>query len=160
MGSSLYRELERLPAMDAQKLRSRYRQVFGEDSRTTQKEQLIRRISWKLQALSKGDISEAARRRALQIAHDGELGIHLPSALVSMAPERSRSRDRRLPAPGTELTRRYRDRSVTVKVLANGFEYEDRHYTSLSAVARAATGTRWNGLAFFGLTGDPKWKRN
>jgi len=38
-----------------------------------------------------------------------------------------------------------------VKVLANGFECEGQHYDSLSAAATAATGTRWNGLVFFGL---------
>ena len=42
---------------------------------------------------------------------------------------------------------------ILVEVLAKGFQYENRHYTSLSAIAVAVTGTRWNGLAFFGLTG-------
>jgi hypothetical protein len=37
--------------------------------------------------------------------------------------------------------------------LRDGFRFENRHYSSLSAVAVAVTGTRWNGLAFFGLTG-------
>jgi hypothetical protein len=39
-----------------------------------------------------------------------------------------------------------------VEVLGEGFRYENRNYTSLSAIAVAVTGTRWNGLAFFGLT--------
>jgi hypothetical protein len=47
---------------------------------------------------------------------------------------------------------RNRDRTVLVKVLADDFEYEGRRYGSLSAVARVATGTRWSGLLFFGLT--------
>ena len=38
-----------------------------------------------------------------------------------------------------------------VKVLTDGFEHEGRHYSSLSAVAQVVTGTRWNGLVFFGL---------
>jgi hypothetical protein len=42
------------------------------------------------------------------------------------------------------LRRQYRDRTVVVKILCDGFEYEGRRYGSLSAVARAATGTRWN----------------
>jgi hypothetical protein len=50
------------------------------------------------------------------------------------------------------LRRIYRDRTVVVKILSDGFEYEGRRYGSLSAVARAVTGTRWNGLLFFGLT--------
>ena len=44
------------------------------------------------------------------------------------------------------------DRQIVVKVLGDGFEYESRRYRSLSAIAREVTGTRWNGLLFFGLT--------
>src|ERR1019366_6382809 len=154
MGAAVYREIARLPGLDAKALRQRYREVFGEEPRTTQRQQLVRRIGWKLQALSHGDISESARRRALQIAQDGEVGIHLPSAMVSIASTKRGSGDARLPVPGTELRRPYRDRVVVAKVLVDGFEYESRHYTSLSAVARAATGTRWNGWLFFRLAGD------
>jgi Protein of unknown function (DUF2924) len=57
-----------------------------------------------------------------------------------------------VPVPGTLLTRRVGDRQIVVKVLTDGFEYESRHYRSLSAIAREATGTRWNGLLFFHLT--------
>ena len=158
-GGSVYRELGRLAGMEASELRRRYQEVFGEKARATQKQQLVRRIGWKLQALAQGDISKEARRRALQIAQDSEVGIRLPSALVPIGPKTTRSGDQRLPAPGTELRRQYRDRTVIVKVLTNGFEYEGQHYTSLSAVARAATGTRWNGLLFFGLTSNESRKQ-
>ena len=61
-------------------------------------------------------------------------------------------RDYRLPQPGTLLIRRFKGREILVKVLDQGFEYESRHYRSLSAIAREATGARWNGVLFFGLT--------
>ena len=63
-----------------------------------------------------------------------------------------REQDRRLPLPGTLLTRSWKGRTILVEVLAKGFRYENRQYSSLSAIATAITGTRWNGLAFFGLT--------
>ena len=63
-----------------------------------------------------------------------------------------REPDRRLPLPGTLLSRKWKGRTLLVEVLAAGFRYENRHYSSLSAIALAVTGTRWNGLAFFGLT--------
>ena len=47
---------------------------------------------------------------------------------------------------------KWKGRTVLVEVLAEGFRYESRSYPSLSAIAVAVTGTRWNGLAFFGLT--------
>ena len=63
-----------------------------------------------------------------------------------------RPADDRLPLPGTLLSRQWKGRTLLVEVLADGFRFENRRYTSLSAIAVAITGTRWNGLAFFGLT--------
>ena len=60
-------------------------------------------------------------------------------------------RDGRLPVPGTVLTRPFENRRIVVTVLEQGFEYQSRRYRSLSAIAREVTGTRWNGLLFFGL---------
>jgi hypothetical protein len=53
--------------------------------------------------------------------------------------------------PGAVLKRDYKGQTVIVTVLANGFEYNGKVYRSLSAVARAVTGTHWNGYHFFGL---------
>ena len=55
------------------------------------------------------------------------------------------------PVVGTRLVREFQGREYTVTVLPDGFEWEGRRYKSLSAVARAITGTRWNGLTFFGV---------
>jgi len=65
---------------------------------------------------------------------------------------RSPGTDSRLPLPGALLRRKWKGRTILVEVLTKGFRYENRHYSSLSAIAVAVTGTRWNGLAFFGLT--------
>jgi hypothetical protein len=54
--------------------------------------------------------------------------------------------------PGTLLTRDYKGRTICVKVLADGFEYEGERLTSLSAVAKRVTEKHWNGYHFFGLT--------
>jgi hypothetical protein len=53
--------------------------------------------------------------------------------------------------PGTRLVKTWKETRHTVLVVKNGFEYEDRLYTSLSEVAFAITGSRWNGWVFFGL---------
>jgi hypothetical protein len=53
--------------------------------------------------------------------------------------------------PGSVLVRDWKGRSHRVSVLASGFEYEGKTYVSLSEIARAITGTRWNGPRFFGL---------
>jgi len=57
----------------------------------------------------------------------------------------------RLPLAGALLVREYKGRTIQVRVLPRGFDYEGQVYKSLSAVARAVTGTHWNGYHFFGL---------
>ena len=55
------------------------------------------------------------------------------------------------PIAGTRLIREWQGVEHTVTVLAEGYEWQGRPYRSLSAIARAITGTRWNGWVFFGL---------
>jgi len=164
MDEWIYTEIEQLRSLRIQELRARYREVFGEDSRTAHKPHLVRQIAWRLQMQAQGDLSERARRRALEIANDADLKTQVPPHWAGQEPNtQTRRRGRRtgrIPAAGTLLRRVYRDRTVLVKILSDGFEYEGRRYKSLSAVARAATGTRWNGLLFFGLTQRGKEKRH
>jgi hypothetical protein len=61
-------------------------------------------------------------------------------------------RDNRLPRPGTILTRRYKGRTLQVEVLEQGLAYDGQVYRSLSAVAKAITGSHCSGHFFFGLT--------
>jgi hypothetical protein len=139
-------------------LKQRYRELFGAEAKSSNKQFLFRRIAWRLQADREGDLSERARRRAAEIADDRDLRLRAPKQFLTPPDsgffriDRTRpQKDGRLPPPGTLLTRRVGDRQIVVKVLADGFEYQSRHYRSLSAIAREATGTRWNGLLFFGL---------
>jgi hypothetical protein len=150
MDNMLKTEIAGLCRMHTDELRKRYLELFGEESRTAHKQHLMKRIAWRLQVLAEGDLSERARRRALEIADDADLRKKVPSQFAPPVVQRSRL-DARLPVPGTLLTRVYGGRNIEVRVLADGFEYQGARYHSLSAVARAVTGTRWNGLVFFGL---------
>lgn len=60
------------------------------------------------------------------------------------------------PIPGTVLAREYRGRLIEVTVLPKGFELDGQVYRSLSAAAKAVTGSHWNGLLFFGLKNGEK----
>ena len=147
--------VERLKGLTLDALRARYQEVFGNPTLSRHRQHLIRRIAWRLQANAQGDLSKRAEQRALDIADDRDLRVTAPRDIVEMArrtPDRYRvSTDTRVPVPGMTLTRLYKDKKISVKILADGFEYEGQPYRSLSAVARAATGTNWNGLVFFGL---------
>jgi DUF2924 family protein len=156
--ASVLMEIETLRRANVAYLREKHRELFGEEARSRHREQLFRQIAWRLQALSEGDLSERARKRAQEIARDADLRTVAPpdflafeSGRVQTVAGRSRKQDRRLPIPGTVLHRKFRGRDILVEVLGEGFRYEKRHYRSLSAIANEVTGTRWNGLAFFGL---------
>ena len=166
MGQRALLAIDTLETATMAELRNKYRELFGETSKSSNKQFLFRRIAFRIQANAEGDLSERARRRALEIAKDADLRTRAPRGFdaqpdVIGAPLNTAHshptgsqlhRDRRIPAPGTLITRRLRDRHIVVKVLEQGFEFESRHYRSLSAIAREVTGTRWNGLLFFGLT--------
>jgi len=167
MDTAVLREMESLRRASMTDLRKKYREVFQEETRCRHREHLFRRIAWRLQALAEGDLSERARGRANEIAQDGDLRINAPRDFFTVRGERvqttgdrnRREQDRRLPLPGALLTRKWKGRTILVEVLTQGFRYENRHYSSLSAIAVAITGTRWNGLAFFGLTRPTGGKR-
>ncbi len=63
-----------------------------------------------------------------------------------------RSRDNRLPAPGSIITKTYRGKTIEVKVLENGFEYEGKVFKSISRVAMTIVKRQISGYVFFGLT--------
>jgi hypothetical protein len=154
MQIQLHEEIEALRHINAGELRAKYLEVFGEESRSGNKQFLFRRIAWRLQALAEGGLSERARRRALEIANDADLRIRAPKAFDAGAPgdrivrRRVSVTDPRLPPPGQFLVREYKGRSIEVKVRTDGFEYDGRIHRSLSAIAREVTGTKWNGFFF------------
>jgi hypothetical protein len=157
MHAAVLQEIDRLRGMTLTQLRERYQEVYGEPCRSRHKVHVFRRLAWRLQALAEGGLSERAQRRALEIASDVDLKNQVPTSFVRSlrsVPTSSsrRKRDPRLPVPGSVLSRVYQNQTILVKVLPNGFEYGSRQYGSLSAIATEITGTRWNGLAFFGLT--------
>ena len=153
--------IEELRRLSVPALKREYKEVFGQETRSSHKQYLFRRIAWQLQVQLEGGLSERAVDRAIQIADDADLRSVGPKGFwswpeqaqkIQSIPHSGAHRDGRLPKPGTMLTRRHKGRDVVVQVLEEGFEYQSRHYGSLSAIALVVTGTRWNGLSFFGLT--------
>jgi hypothetical protein len=166
MDSAVRKQIEELRAAPIAQIRTRYREVFEEEPRSKHREHLFRRLAWRLQALNEGGLSEAARQHATEIATEADIRVLPPPGFfadVAQAGADSRGShgrfDRRIPRAGTVLKREYDGRIITVKVLIDGFEHEGRRYRSLSAIASEVTGTRWNGLAFFGLTGVRRMRK-
>ena len=158
MQTNVGKEIAALARMGIADLKEKYAEVFGETTSTGNRTWLVRKIAWRIQALAEGDLSERARQRAAELARDPDLRVVPPRERVTTAeagPRRTgtlpKALDGRLPPPGTVLTRAYKGGVVQVKVLAGGFEYQGEVYPSLSAVAKAATGSHCNGFLFFRL---------
>jgi hypothetical protein len=152
MSTNVARELAALQRLTLPQLRLRYAEVFGETTNANNRIWLLKKIAWRLQALAEGGLSERALRRAAELANDADLRANPPKDLPMPMPEMPAPRphaDDRLPAPGTILTRPYKGVVLQVKILADGFEHDGRVYPSLSAVAKAITGSHCNGFLFF-----------
>jgi Protein of unknown function (DUF2924) len=148
-----------LRQMTVGQLQARYAEVFGERTLVRHKTWLTKRIAWRLQALAEGDLSERARRRAAELANDADVRMTppktsgpAPDAVPTDLPYKSpSSRKNPLLVPGALLSRPYKGRTLQVKVVAQGFLYDSAIYPSLSAVAKAITGSHCNGHLFFRL---------
>jgi hypothetical protein len=160
MRLNLDKELSALTRMSIGQLRGRYAELFGDATNAKNRTWLIRRIAWRLQALAEGDLSERARRRAEELANDADFRL-MPPRAASVAPVPAElvaevGGDPRLPPPGSVLMRPYKGRTVRVHVLPRGFEFDGETYRTLSAVAKAITGSHCNGFLFFKLTKGEK----
>ena len=97
-----------------------------------------------IQADRFGDLDHETRQ-VLDRTISNETGAAASARLVSLDQKRTEL------IPGTVLVRDWDRRSHRVMVLANGFAWNGQTYDSLSKVALAITGTKWNGPRFFGL---------
>ena len=162
MSLNITRQLAALEQMTVGELQDRYVEVFGEPVRSRHRRYLIRRITWRLQANAEGGLSERALRRAEELADIADARVtppkHATSPRLAASGGVSRVRvanDPRLPPVGAAITRRYKDRTITVTVLPDGFEFDGERYRSLTAVAKAITGSHMNGFRFFDLGAKP-----
>jgi hypothetical protein len=93
---SVREEIDVLRHMTVGQLKDRYRDVFGEASRSDHKQFLLRRIAWRIQANAWGGLSERARRRALEIANDADLRIRAPKNFLKADLDEARAIETRV----------------------------------------------------------------
>ena len=139
-------EIARLRDFDVGALRARWQDVFRRQPPPyLPRHLLFRMLAYRLQADHLGDL-DGESRRLLDSAVS-------PEAAGKRAVERARvTRDM---SPGTMLGREWNGRMHRIAVLGEGFAWNGITYTSLSKIALAITGTRWNGPRFFGLRDKP-----
>src|ERR1700743_2215160 len=129
-------EIEHIQKLKPEEVRVLWRETFKRDvPKALTRELVVRAICWHIQERAFGGHSPAI--------------LKLLAGYAKGQPVES-DRLRRL-KPGTELVREYQGERHTVVITAEGYRWRDACYPSLSAVARAITGSNWNGPRFFGL---------
>jgi hypothetical protein len=134
-----------------QALRAKYREAFGEETTSHNAAYLRKKIAWRIQELAQGGLSDRVRARIAKLQRDVPLRER-PPMVEDPAATAAAPRDPALPPAGTVLRRAHKGRTHEVTVLEDGFLHQGTTYETLSAVAKAITGTTWNGRLFFGLT--------
>ena len=145
-------EIMALKNAPAEELQKRYKELYDEDASGTHKTYLWRKIAYKLQEQKHGSLSANARGKlkALIDEYDpiNNKALRPDAPVVS---QQASAKDKRLPIPGTVITKEYKGTTYQVKVLEKGFEYNAKIYKTLSAIAKEITGAHWNGYLFFNL---------
>ena len=160
-------QLAALETMNVPALAEKYRELYGEPTRSRNRAYLKKRLAWRIEANFQGDLSQGAIARiqhlgdqlperwqmrlgqpASEPAAAGDAATKLEASLSTATTE---PRDPRVPPVGTVVRRVFDGKTHEVTVCVEGFEYEGRRYKTLSAIANQIAGSRWNGFLFFGL---------
>jgi hypothetical protein len=138
MTDSIAAQVAALPKTPTAELKQKWRDLYGQEPPGFSRSYLISRLAYRVQELAFGGLKPATRTK-------------LDALASTLDPKTVRQRVLDRPVAGARLIRQWQGTEHHVVVLVDGFEWQGRRYQSLSAVARAITGTRWNGPAFFGL---------
>ena len=141
MNDPVLARLVALKTTPTPQLKEQWRQLFEGEPPAFNRRYLESRLAYRIQELAYGGLKPETVRRL------EKLGEELDGGRVDVRKRPANDR----PISGTRLIRDYQGVEHCVTVRDNDFEYQGRPYKSLSAIARAITGTQWNGLTFFGL---------
>ena len=110
------------------------------------KDHLIKYIAWEMQARKQGGYSAQTQKKLDQLSDNLAEGKDTTEDNIKLLKEKTTLEIK----AGTKLIREYKGEKHEVIALDKGFNYKDKTYKSLSAIANEITGTQWNGKVFFG----------
>jgi hypothetical protein len=133
-------------------LQEKYKELFGKNAPSSNNKLFLwRKIAQRIQESTHASFSETASNRIQTFIKQYDPINNKALRPKEAAVSRETIRDLRLPIPGTVITKEYKGRTIEVKILEKGFEYNGRPYRSLTAIAKEITGDHWNGYLFFNL---------
>jgi len=134
-------EIERIRSLDSGEVRALWRKTFKRDvPKALTRDLQVRMLAWNIQEQAFGGHDRATQSILKNYARGRPANARMIRRLM----------------PGTELVREYQGERHTVTIVAEGYRWRDGVYPSLSAIARAITGSAWNGPRFFGLRTGPE----
>jgi hypothetical protein len=147
--AALEAEIGRLPDLSLLELRLRWKTLFGHPApKSLRRNFLARAVAYQMQVEAYGGLSAATKRRLREVVDAVRKGD--ANATLGINPIK----------PGTQMIRQWRNSTHVVTALPDGFEWNGGTYKSLSAAAKAITGTNWNGFTFFGIKRAPASNKN
>lgn len=123
-------EVRALEGLGLEALRDAWRRRYGDPPRIRSSDFLARLLAWRIQAEAFGGLDRELKAQLLR------------KGAALMGPELR---------PGVQLEREWKGRTEIVAVVDGGFRWRGQTFSSLSKVAHAITGVKWNGPRFFGL---------
>ena len=153
MRGDILNQILALKEMKSEELLRKYLEIFDDQRpKINNAEYLRKKISYRIQEIAHGGLSDAAKTRLEQLitVYD-PINNRLLRKTTGKESGVKIKRDRRLPIPGSIITKIYKGVEIKIKVLEKGFEYDGKTYRTLSQVANVLSGNHWNGYLFFGL---------
>ena len=151
MNDNILAEILVLKDMSVLDLQNKYSEVFaGKKATSNNKTYLWQRIAYRMQEIEYGGLPETVYAKVKELVNEFD-PINNKTLRPDIANKQLITRDRRLPIPGTLITKTYKGTEIRVKVLEKGFEYNGKVYKTIGAVASYITGAHWNGYSFFNL---------
>ena len=153
MDLSVTSQIAALNRMSVSDLQAEWIRLYGEPTRSRNRQFLFRRLAWRIQELQHGGLSDAAKNRIDKLAPEF-IRARTPAVTPTNASDALRPRrGPRLPALGTVIVKRYRGRELRVVVRDDGLELDGTMYATATALAKAVTGSKSiNGNLFLGIT--------
>lgn len=139
--------IKELKSLSRDKLIQKWLELFKQTpSQSMRREFLIKHLAWEIQAKKQGGYSHQIKKKLESLAKSLEQNQDLKDENIGKLKS-----NRLTIKPGTKLIREYRGKNHEVIVLDKGYQYQNKFYRSLSAIANEITSSKWNGKVFFGI---------
>lgn len=139
--------IAKLNKLSRSELIAKWQQLFKlPPASIVRKEFLVKYLAWEIQAQEQGGYTSQTKKKLEALAKDLDQNQEIKDEKLNALKQKTLTIK-----PGTKLIREYQGINNEVLVLEKGFQYDNKTYKSLSAIANEITGSRWNGKVFFGL---------